>query len=232
MSGRAASAWVDMHQVSVRYGRVQALDHVSLRILPGERVALVGANGSGKSTLLRVLHGLADASGGGLHCDAALRQAMLFQRPHMLRTSAHNNVALALWLRGTRWRVARTAALAALQRVGLQGIAGQNARTLSGGQQQRVALARALAPKPRVLLLDEPLSALDAKVRVSLRSEIRAIQRDLGITTIFVTHDQEEAMELADLVVVMSMGRIEQIGKPQEIRARPATPFVREFITA
>ncbi|MFN3439461.1 MAG: ATP-binding cassette domain-containing protein, partial [Acidovorax sp.] len=145
MSGPVAHAWVDMRQVTVRYGRVQALDQVTLRITSGERVALVGANGSGKSTLLRVLHGLADASGGGFQCNGNMRQAMLFQRPHMLRTSAQNNVALALWLRGTRWRDARTAALAALQRVGLQDIAAQNARTLSGGQQQRVALARAWA---------------------------------------------------------------------------------------
>ena len=119
MSEPVPTPWVDLRQVTVRYGRVQALDQVTLRIAPGERVALVGANGSGKSTLLRVLHGLADTHGGGLQCDASLRQAMLFQRPHMLRTSAQNNVALALWLRGTRWRNARPLALTALQRVGL-----------------------------------------------------------------------------------------------------------------
>ena len=112
MNAPLAPSWVDLRQVSVRYGRVQALDQVSLCIAPGERVALVGANGSGKSTLLRVLHGLADAAGGGFQCDATLQQAMLFQRPHMLRTSAQNNVALALWLRGTRWRDARAQALA------------------------------------------------------------------------------------------------------------------------
>ena len=161
MSEPVPTPWVDLRQVTVRYGRVQALDQVTLRIAPGERVALVGANGSGKSTLLRVLHGLADTHGGGLQCDASLRQAMLFQRPHMLRTSAQNNVALALWLRGTRWRDARPLALTALQRVGLQGIAAQNARTLSGGQQQRVALARAFVVQPAVLLADEPTGSLD-----------------------------------------------------------------------
>ena len=215
MSGGAANAWVHMHQVSVRYGRVQALDHVSLRILPGERVALVGANGSGKSTLLRVLHGLADASGGGLHCDAALRQAMLFQRPHMLRTSAHNNVALALWLRGTRWRDARVAALAALQRVGLHDIAAQNARTLSGGQQQRVALARAWALRPDVLLLDEPTASLDPHAK----REVEALMADFAashgaagpahpVTMVFSSHNLGQVKRLASRVIYMEHGRL------------------------
>ena len=128
-----ASPLMDLRAVDVSFGAVQALRQATLSVCAGERVALVGANGSGKSTLLRVLHGLADASGGDFLCNAAMRQAMLFQRPHMLRTSAQNNVALALWLRGTRWRDARPLALTALQRVGLQGIAAQNARTLSGG---------------------------------------------------------------------------------------------------
>lgn len=157
----APRPWVELRQVTVRYGALQALAAVTLRVLPGERLALVGANGSGKSTLLRVLHGLAEIDSGSLHCDRALRQAMLFQRPHMLRTSAQNNVALALWLRGARWRAARQTALAALARVGLQELAGQNARTLSGGQQQRLALARAWALAPQVLLLDEPTASLD-----------------------------------------------------------------------
>ena len=215
MSGRAASAWVDMHQVSVRYGRVLALDHVTLRIMPGERVALVGANGSGKSTLLRVLHGLADATGGGFQCDTAMRQAMLFQRPHMLRTSAQNNVALALWLRGSRWRDARAAALGALQRVGLQDIAAQNARTLSGGQQQRVALARAWALRPDVLLLDEPTASLDPHAK----REVEALMADFAeshgaagpaypVTMVFSSHNLGQVKRLASRVVYMEHGRV------------------------
>ena len=215
MNAPLAPPWVDLRQVSVRYGRVQALDHVTLRIMPGERVALVGANGSGKSTLLRVLNGLAGTQAGGLHCDATLRQAMLFQRPHMLRTSAQNNVALALWLRGTRWRDARFQALTALQRVGLQGIAAQNARTLSGGQQQRVALARAWALRPDVLLLDEPTASLDPHAK----REVEALMADFAashgaagpahpVTMVFSSHNLGQVKRLASRVVYLEQGRL------------------------
>ena len=214
MSGPPASPWVDLRQVTVRYGRVQALDQVTLCITPGERVALVGANGSGKSTLLRVLNGLADASG-GFQCDATLQQAMLFQRPHMLRTSAQNNVALALWLRGTRWRDARLQALTALQRVRLQDIAAQNARTLSGGQQQRVALARAWALRPDVLLLDEPTASLDPHAK----REVEALMADFAashsaagpahpVTMVFSSHNLGQVKRLASRVIYMEHGRL------------------------
>ena len=214
MSGPSASPWVDLRQVTVRYGRVQALDQVTLCITPGERVALVGANGSGKSTLLRVLNGLADASG-GFQCDATLQQAMLFQRPHMLRTSAQNNVALALWLRGTRWRDARLQALTALQRVGLADIAAQNARTLSGGQQQRVALARAWALRPDVLLLDEPTASLDPHAK----REVEALMADFAashsaagpanpVTMVFSSHNLGQVKRLASRVIYMEHGRL------------------------
>lgn len=212
------AAWADLRQVSVRYGRVQALADVSLRITPGERVALVGANGSGKSTLLRVLHGLADAHGGGLLCDPALRQAMLFQRPHMLRASARNNVALALWLRGTRWREACAQALLALRRVGLADVAAQNARTLSGGQQQRVALARAWALRPDVLLLDEPTASLDPHAK----REVEALMADFAVcegsygdahcpmpmTMVFSSHNLGQVKRLASRVVYLEHGRV------------------------
>ena len=213
MSTSAEKSWMDLRQVTVRYGRVQALDQVTLGIAPGERVALVGANGSGKSTLLRVLHGLAEAHGGDLQRNAALRQAMLFQRPHMLRTSAQNNVALALWLRGTRWREARLKALTALQRVGLQDIAAQNARTLSGGQQQRVALARAWALRPDVLLLDEPTASLDPHAK----REVEALMADFAashgaagpahpVTMVFSSHNLGQVKRLASRVVYLEHG--------------------------
>lgn len=214
-AGDSASPWVSLRQLAVRYGRVNALDQVTLRIVPGERVALVGANGSGKSTLLRVLNGLADASGGDFQCNASLRQAMLFQRPHMLRTSAQNNVALALWLRGVRWRDARLQAMAALQRVGLQAIAAQNARTLSGGQQQRVALARAWALRPDVLLLDEPTASLDphAKREVeALMADFAATHGGAGpahpMTMVFSSHNLGQVKRLASRVIYLEHGRV------------------------
>ncbi len=204
------SPLIDLQGVAVRYGRVQALADIDLRIAPGERVALVGANGSGKSTLLRVLHGLAAPSAGQVRRDAAQRQAMLFQRPHMLRTSALNNVALALWLRGTRWREARAQALLALQRVGLEAIAAQNARTLSGGQQQRVALARAWALRPSVLLLDEPTASLDPHAK----REVESLMADLAgggedpVTMVFSSHNLGQVKRLASRVVYLEQGRI------------------------
>jgi len=216
-----AGAWADLRQVHVRYGRVQALADVTLRIAPGERVALVGANGSGKSTLLRVLHGLSDTHGGGLLCDPALRQAMLFQRPHMLRTSARNNVALALWLRGTRWGEACTQAVLALQRVGLADVAGQNARTLSGGQQQRVALARAWALRPDVLLLDEPTASLDPHAKREVEALMAdfavcdgsdgsavEVHRPMPMTMVFSSHNLGQVKRLASRVVYLEHGRV------------------------
>ena len=229
MNGPVPKPWVDLRHVTVRYDRVQALDQVTLRIAPGERVALVGANGSGKSTLLRVLHGLADTHGGGLQCDASLRQAMLFQRPHMLRTSAQNNVALALWLRGTRWRDARPLALTALQRVGLQGIAAQNARTLSGGQQQRVALARAWALRPDVLLLDEPTASLDPGAVEAIERIVREIRTD-GTRILMTTHNLGQATRLADDVVFMDAGRVCEHAPVQRFFARPASQAARLYI--
>ncbi|MFN7856741.1 MAG: phosphate ABC transporter ATP-binding protein, partial [Acidovorax sp.] len=219
----APNLWAELRHVNVRYGRVLALEDVSLCIAAGERVALVGANGSGKSTLLRVLHGLAHTHGGGLLRDPALRQAMLFQRPHMLRTSARNNVALALWLRGLRWGDARSHALLALRRVGLLDVAAQNARTLSGGQQQRVAMARALALRPDVLLLDEPTASLDPHAK----REVEALMADFAtwqegeggtashqdgqtapLTMVFSSHNLGQVKRLASRVVYLEHGRV------------------------
>ena len=236
MSGMPPSAssrcLMDLQGVDVRFGRVHALSGITLRIAPGERVALVGANGSGKSTLLRVLHGQVPASAG--ICITALphQQAMLFQRPHMLRTSAQNNVALGLWLRGSRWGMARKAALAALQRVGLESIAQQNARTLSGGQQQRVALARALAPAPSLLLLDEPFGALDEITRERLNDELLKLFAEKQFAGLFITHSVSEAVYLSTKVVVMS-GRpgtiVDTFEVPFDMPRDPEIRFTGEF---
>lgn len=207
-----AVVW-NLQAVGVQYGRVSALSGVTLRIAQGERVALVGSNGSGKSTLLRVLHGLVPASSGQVQQDGALRQAMLFQRPHMLRTSVQNNIVLGLWLRGTAWRDAKVQARTALQRVGLQAVAQQNARTLSGGQQQRLALARAWALRPDVLLLDEPTASLDphAKREVeALMADFAASHASAGpahpVTTVFSSHNLGQVKRLASRVVYLEHG--------------------------
>ena len=201
--------------VGVRYGRVQALHGVNLSVAPGERVALIGANGCGKSTLLRVLHGLEKPSSGQM-LHGGGRQAMLFQRPHMLRASAQYNVALGLWLKGMRWREARAQSLLALQRVGLQDIAGQNARTLSGGQQQRVALARAWALRPDVLLLDEPTASLDphAKREVELlMADLAASHGQAGpghpLTMVFSSHNLGQVKRLASRVIYLEQGAVQ-----------------------
>lgn len=210
-----AGPLMDLQHVDVRFGRVRALCGITLRIDPGERVALVGANGSGKSTLLRVLHGLVPVSDGACRTAAPQQQAMLFQRPHMLRTSAQNNVALGLWLRGKRWSTARAQALAALQRVGLEAIALQNARTLSGGQQQRVALARAWALRPDVLLLDEPTSSLDPHAKREVESMMadfalgHALEgREQPMTMVFSSHNLGQVKRLASRVVYLERGRL------------------------
>jgi tungstate transport system ATP-binding protein len=201
------SGWVQLKGVDLRYGAVHALAGVDLRITAGERVALIGANGSGKSTLLRLLHGLLRPSAGSVLRDGAMRQAMVFQRPFALRLSALANVALALWLRGTRWRAAREQALAALARVGLAGIALRNARTLSGGQLQRLALARAWSLQPQVLLLDEPTASLDPHAK----REVETLMADFaatGMTLVFASHNLGQVKRLATRVVYMERGRI------------------------
>ena len=205
------NALFELQSADVRFGRFQALAGVNLRIQAGESVALVGANGSGKSTLLRVLHGLIQPTAGSLQCDARATQAMLFQRPFMLRTSVRNNVALGLWLRGIRWAEAKDRALAALARVELANKAMRAARTLSGGQQQRLALARAWALQPDVLLLDEPTASLDphAKREVEqLLAEFAAAQNDRPVTVIFASHNLGQVKRLASRVVYLEQGRV------------------------
>jgi len=201
------SALMQLRAAGVRFGAVRALDGVDLRISGGERLALVGANGSGKSTLLRLLHGLLRPSAGTLLRDGAARQAMVFQRPYMLRTSALNNVALALWLRDARWSAAREQALAALARVGLAEVALRSARALSGGQQQRLALARAWSLQPDVLLLDEPTSSLDPHGKREVEDLVAAFAAG-GTTLVFASHNLGQVKRLASRVVYLEQGRV------------------------
>ncbi|WP_062201885.1 ABC transporter ATP-binding protein [Demequina salsinemoris] len=236
----AAAPWVRMSGIVKRYGDVRALDGFSLDLARGELVALLGPSGCGKTTALRALAGLESVSEGTIivhDVDVSTvptnrrDMGMVFQSyslfPHL---TAVENVEFGLQMRKVAASERRRRASLMLALVGLEGREDRYAHQLSGGQQQRVALARALVTEPQVLLLDEPLSALDAKVRVELREQIRRIQTELGITTLFVTHDQEEALAMADRVAVMSEGRVEQIGSPEELYSRPATAFVADFV--
>ncbi len=209
------SAVVQLREVSVSLGLVQALKQVSLSIQPGERVALVGSNGSGKSTLLRTVHGLLSPVQGQLDRHPALRQAMLFQRPHLLRMSALNNVALGLWLdrtQGLNWAQSKARAIGALQRVGLSAVAQQGGRQLSGGQQQRLAMARAWVRQPDVLLLDEPTASLDPHAK----REVEALMADFAagpapdqaLTLIWASHNLGQVKRLATRVIYMEGGRV------------------------
>jgi tungstate transport system ATP-binding protein len=192
-----------------RPGQASALIGIHLQIQAGERVALVGSNGSGKSTLLRLLHGLLAPTQGEREAAPSLRPAMLFQRPHMLRTTVQRSVALALWLRGTPWGQAQVQALAALRAAGLQDLAGRSARTLSLGQQQQVALARAWALAPQLLLLDEPTASLDphAKAEVEAMMQHFASSRD-DATLVFASHNLGQVKRLAQRVIYLERGQL------------------------
>ncbi|GLW10776.1 ABC transporter ATP-binding protein [Microtetraspora sp. NBRC 13810] len=234
------TASVELRGLRKTFGQVYALDGLDLTIQPGELITFLGPSGCGKTTALRCVAGFEHPDTGAVLLDGAditaipanRRDAgMVFQSYSLFpNLSVRDNVAFGLRIR--KAPVARRHARAAelLELVGLPSHGDRYPHQLSGGQQQRVALARALALEPRVLLLDEPLSALDAKVRVALREEIRRLQLSLGITTIFVTHDQEEAMAVSDRVAVLRAGRLEQCATPAEIYDRPATPFVAEFV--
>ena len=222
------------------FGQTRALDGFSISIEPGELVALLGPSGCGKTTALRVLAGFERLDKGRVVLDgedlanlsAQKRDmGMVFQSYSLFpNMNALNNVAYGLRMRRQRPQQRRQKAGELLELVGLGDQSAKYPHQMSGGQQQRVALARALAIEPRVLLLDEPLSALDAKVRAELRDQIRSLQQRLSITTVFVTHDQEEALSMADRVCVMTKGRNEQTATPSALYARPATSFVAEFV--
>jgi len=233
-------ATVELIDVIKDYGASRALSGVDLTMRPGEFIALLGPSGCGKTTVLRSLSGLEQITSGRILIDGEdvagvpvnkRDIGMVFQSyslfPHM---TVMQNVLFGLEMRKVAVEDRKRRAAEALEMVGLGHLGGRFAHQLSGGQQQRVALARALVTRPRVLLLDEPLSALDAKVRVQLRDEIRRIQTELGITTLFVTHDQEEALAVADRVAVMSAGNIEQIGAPEDLYRTPSSAFVADFV--
>lgn len=209
----AASPVMQLQEVCLHYGSpsqgVRALHGVNLQVRAGERIALVGANGSGKSTLLRVLHGLVPPSSGRMLSDAQRPQAMLFQRPFLMRLSAQSNIALGLWLRGMPWSQTRTLARAALARVGLAHLAHRNARTLSGGQQQRLALARAWALQPQVLLLDEPTASLDPHAKREVEALIQDFaQQRADMTLVFASHNLGQVKRLASRVVYLEHGQV------------------------
>jgi iron(III) transport system ATP-binding protein len=237
---RPATPHIRIENLTKRFGTFTALKSVSLEIMHGELMCFLGPSGCGKTTLLRALAGLDPQDSGRIEIagkdvsklpPAARDFGIVFQSyalfPNLTIT---DNVAYGLVNRGTKLieRQAKVAELLALVGLSDQGL--KYPAQLSGGQQQRVALARALATSPGLLLLDEPLSALDARVRLRLRGEIQSLQRRLGITTILVTHDQEEALAMADRIVVMNEGRIEQVGTPEDIYARPASAFVADFV--
>jgi sulfate transport system ATP-binding protein len=235
---------IEVRNVTKRFGGFVAVDDVSLEVPSGELVALLGPSGSGKTSLLRIIAGLEQATAGQVlfeGADATLRDVrdrrvgFVFQHYALFRhMTVFENVAFGLRVRARADRPPeaeiRTRVLELLKLVQLDWLADRYPAALSGGQRQRVALARALAVEPRVLLLDEPFGSLDAKVRQELRRWLRRLHDTIRLTSVFVTHDQEEALEVADRVVVMNQGRVEQIGTPQEVFDHPATAFVMNFL--
>ena len=231
---------LSIQNVTKRYGNVLAVDNITLDAKPGEFVVLLGPSGCGKSTLLRVVAGLEDAESGSITLNGTditrleprdRDLAMVFQSyalyPHM---TVRENIAYPLKIRKKPAAEIAAEVAKAAARLELDGLLDRQPKELSGGQRQRVALARAIVRHPRAFLMDEPLSNLDARLRVETRGELKRLQRDLGVVTLYVTHDQSEAMTLAHRIVVMDRGRILQIGTPAEVYSRPADIFVASFV--
>ena len=246
MNRDARKAHIEVEKLEIHYGDVPAVRGVSFVVHPGEQLTLLGPSGCGKTTTLRAIAGLEQPSGGSITIDgqamfdAAARRnvpaeqrgvSMVFQSyavwPHM---SVFENVAYGLRVRNKSVPEIKAGVEHALGLVQMRHLADRGASKLSGGQQQRVALARAIAFSPTVVLFDEPLSNLDAKLRAEMRVELRELQRRLDITSVYVTHDQEEALAISDRVIVMNVGVIEQIGTPEEIYNRPKSRFVADFV--
>jgi iron(III) transport system ATP-binding protein len=233
---------VEVKGATKRYGAATALEGATFTVAPGEFFTLLGPSGCGKTTLLRSIAGFAELTEGDIALGGASLTGvpphkrdigMVFQDyavfPHL---SVADNVAFGLKARKVPTEETRRRVAEALAMVRLEKLAERMPAAMSGGQQQRIGIARALVIRPRLLLMDEPLSNLDAKLRVDLRDEIRAIQKGIGIAAIYVTHDQEEALAVSDRICVMSAGHIEQIGTPQEVYGRPSTRFVAHFVGA
>ena len=234
------AAFLDVQNLTKSFGSNTVVKGVSFAFDKGEFISLLGPSGCGKTTILRMIAGFETPSSGSIEVDGKdithlkpnQRQlGMVFQAYALFpNLNVGDNIGFGLKVAGMPRDERRARVTDMLRLIGLSGYEKRFPYEMSGGQQQRVALARAIAPRPRLLLLDEPLSALDAKIRVSLREEIRSIQRDLGITTVFVTHDQEEALSISDRIVVMNAGNIEQLGTPHDIYNRPATRFAATFV--
>ena len=232
--------YVEMKDICKQYGSFKASDHVSFGIEKGKLVALLGPSGSGKTTLLRMIAGLEKPNSGDIYIDGkrvndvpASKRGIgfVFQNYALFRyMTVYDNVAFGLELQKVPKKEIKKRVMELLEITGLSGMEKRYPNQLSGGQRQRVAFARALAPRPQVLLLDEPFAAIDAKVRSELRLWLRSVVTKLGITSIFVTHDQDEAVEVADEIIITNHGTIEQIGTPAEIYNTPDTPFVAQFI--
>jgi len=235
-----SEAYLALEQLTLAYGETVAVDALDLAIPRGELVALLGPSGCGKTTTMRAIAGLLTPKSGRIRLDGAditrasanKRQVgLMFQSyalfPHL---SVFENVAFGLRLKGLRGSALSRPVEAGLRSVGLESFAARRIQELSGGQQQRVALARSMVMEPKVLLLDEPLSNLDARLRLEMRAELQRVQKETGVTMIFVTHDQGEALALADRIVVMRSGRIEQVGSPEQIYTQPTSAFVADFV--
>lgn len=232
--------YLSLENLSLAYGKTTAVKDLDLTIRKGELLALLGPSGCGKTTTMRAIAGLMNPVGGRIvldgrditHVPANKREiGLVFQSyalfPHL---TVFENVAFGLRMKGIQGNELRQKVEAGLTSVGLLSFAERKATDLSGGQQQRVSLARSMVVQPKLLMLDEPLSNLDARLRLDMRSELQRLQKDTGMTMIFVTHDQVEALALADKIVVMRNGAIEQIGTPEDIYNRPATDFVADFV--
>jgi tungstate transport system ATP-binding protein len=220
----SAPVLLSLNDVDMLHGRVQALQSLNFSIAQGESVALVGANGSGKSTLLRLMQGLLAPTQGSIYQSDLKRQAFVFQKPWMLRTTVLANVAMAAWLRGRKWRDAKQAAAVALQQVDLADLAERPARTLSGGQQQRLSFARACVSQPQLLLLDEPTASLAPASKRELE-QLMALFKSQGMTLVFASHNLGQVKRLASRVIALDQGRVVFDGKTQDFFGSPLPDF-------